>query len=119
MAVATLAQWHELAAPLGAAAPALTLDVGHLYVEWEGEPAALIAQCAGLLAQVHLEDMRRGVHEHLMPGKGDVDFDGVLRALAAAGYRGAVCFELSRSSHEAPRALARCREVWRQSGPRP
>jgi sugar phosphate isomerase/epimerase len=115
MAVATLAQWRALAVALGAAGPALTLDVGHLYVEWEGEPAALIEQSAPQLRQVHLEDMRRGVHEHLVPGAGDVDFDGVLRALERSGYAGAVCFELSRSSHEAPQAVARCRDVWRRA----
>ena len=31
--------------------------------------------------------------------------------MAAAGYDGAVCFELSRSSHAAPEMLRRCREA--------
>ncbi|MGE3173260.1 MAG: sugar phosphate isomerase/epimerase family protein [Planctomycetota bacterium] len=116
MAVATVADWRAVRAALGGDAPRLTLDVGHLYVEDEGDPVALCAACAADVEQVHLEDMRRGVHEHLVPGEGEVDFAGVLGALAGAGYDGPVCFELSRSSHMAPAAVARCRELWRAAG---
>jgi sugar phosphate isomerase/epimerase len=112
MALETVAQWRRLQRELGAAAPALTLDIGHLYAVWEGEPVDVIADSAPFLAQVHLEDMRRGQHEHLLPGTGDVDFDSVLTALHRNGYRGPVCFELSRSSHCAPDAVATCRDVF-------
>jgi len=112
MAIATIADFERLAAALGDAAPRLSLDIGHLYAEWEGQPAELIRRCAGRIAQVHLEDMRRGVHVHLEPGEGDVDFAADLAALAETGYDGAVCFELSRSSHRAPAALAACRDLW-------
>lgn len=116
MALATLRHWRELAAQLGAAAPRLTLDIGHLYAEWEGDPVALVGASVPALAQVHLEDMQRGVHEHLVPGDGEVDFAGVLGALRTGGYGGPVCFELSRSSHMGPTALARCVAVWRAAG---
>jgi sugar phosphate isomerase/epimerase len=112
MAVATMADFARLAADLGAQAPALTLDVGHLYVTEAEPPADLIARFAPQLAQVHLEDIRRGVHEHLPPGEGDVDFPLVLDTLARSGFREAVCFELSRSSHQAPDAIRLCRRVW-------
>jgi len=120
MAVETFADWQGLRADLGSEAPALTLDVGHLYAVWEGEPATVIAAAGPFLAQVHLEDMRRGVHEHLLPGTGDVDFDGVLTAISATGYVGPVCFELSRASHLAPAAVAACRDLWQRcvQGPR-
>ena len=111
-AVATLTDYAALVAELGAAAPELCLDVGHLYVNAEGPPAEAIARFAGRLAQVHLEDIRAGIHEHLPPGEGEVDFGAVRGALDRAGYRGAVCFELSRSSHAAPAMLARCRAAW-------
>ena len=118
MAVETFADWRAVRQQLGAGAPALTLDVGHLYAVWEGEPVAVIAEAAPFLAQVHLEDMRRGQHEHLLPGTGDVDFPGVLTALSNSGYGGPVCFELSRSSHCAPAAVQTCRDVFvRARGP--
>lgn len=112
MAVETVADWRRVHAALGAEAPELTLDIGHLYAVWEGEPGAVIAAVAPHLRQVHLEDMRRGVHEHLLPGTGDVDFPSVLTTLQNVGYQGPVCFELARSSHQAPTAVALCRGVW-------
>ncbi|MEZ5966626.1 MAG: sugar phosphate isomerase/epimerase family protein [Planctomycetota bacterium] len=112
MAVSTCAHYATVAEALGAAAPSLCLDVGHLYVTGEGDPETVIARHAGALRQVHVEDMRRGRHEHLPPGEGDVDFAAVRRALEGAGYDGCVCFELSRSSHAAPDMLRRCRDAW-------
>ena len=55
---------------------------------------------AAHLVNVQIDDMRRGVHEHLEFGTGEIDFPPVLRALADAGYTGLVAVEL-------PRALAR------------
>ena len=112
MAVATVADWRRVRHALSAGAPAMTLDIGHLYVDREPDPAAVIREFAPFLSQVHLEDMRHGVHEHLLPGTGDVDFGAVLTALQAVGYQGPVCFELSRSSHLGPDALRACKAVW-------
>lgn len=115
MAVATVADWERVRARIWGAAPALCLDVGHLYATGEAAPEAVIAVVHPRIAQVHLEDMRRGVHEHLLPGEGDVDFGAVRAALERQGYTGAVCFELSRHSHMAPRALVACREAWERA----
>lgn len=112
MAIETVADWHRLRLALGDAAPSLTLDVGHLYAVWEGNPVASVSAALPYLAQVHLEDMRRGEHEHLLPGAGEVDFHGVLSVLQKGGYEGPVCFELSRSSHAAPSAVSVCRNLW-------
>ncbi len=49
--------------------------------------------------------MRRGVHEHLPFGEGEVDFPPVLAALTTIGFAGLVAVELPRHSHAAP-ALA-------------
>lgn len=115
MAVATVAEYLALCAELGGAAPRLCLDVGHLYVTGEGEPAEVIPRVADRIRQVHLEDIRRGVHEHLLPGTGDVDFREVRTSLEKSGYDGPVCFELSRSSHQAPVAVRTCRATWENS----
>lgn len=116
MAVETCADFAAVVETLGAERPFLCLDVGHLYATGEGEPEPVIGRFAAALRQVHLEDMRRLVHEHLPPGEGDVDFGTVRRTLTAVGYAGSVCFELSRSSHAAPAMLARCRAAWDAAG---
>ena len=122
MFVATLADYRELRARLDAAgaevgALRLTIDVGHLHCNGEGPIADVVREHAGELASVHLEDMRRGVHEHLMFGEGEIDFPPVLRALADSGYRGPVCVELSRHSHEGPDAARRAMEFLRPMWP--
>ncbi len=82
----------------------LTLDVGHLHCQAETPLSQQVVRWGGLLSNVHLEDMRRGVHEHLMFGEGEIDFRPVLAALQRVSYDGGVYVELSRHSHEAPRA---------------
>lgn len=82
----------------------LTLDIGHLYCQGEVPLAGYIERWAGRIANVHIEDMRAGVHEHLMFGEGEMEFQPIIDALAAAGYRGALHVELSRHSHMAPQA---------------
>lgn len=112
MAVETLADYLRLRQRLGDAAPSLSLDLGHLYATREGDPVDCVRRAGPHLRQVHLEDMRWGVHEHLPPGEGDVDFAALTRALREVDYAGSVCFELSRESHRAPQMLALCQATW-------
>jgi L-ribulose-5-phosphate 3-epimerase len=85
----------------------LTLDIGHCRCN-ETEPAdACVRRAAPLLAHVQIDDMRRGVHEHLEFGTGEVDFPPVLRELVTARYSGLVSVELPRHCHDAPAVAAR------------
>ncbi|HEX6756623.1 MAG TPA: sugar phosphate isomerase/epimerase family protein [Mycobacteriales bacterium] len=108
MLVETVADWTALAAEVGGPDRlGLTLDVGHCRC-LEPEPeAACVRRVAGMLANVQLDDMRRGVHEHLPFGDGEVDLPAVLGALAATGYAGLASVELPRHSHAGPE-LAAC-----------
>lgn len=58
------------------------------------------------MVNVQIDDMRRGVHEHLELGEGEIEFGPVLTALDDVGYSGLVSVELPRHSHAAP-AVAR------------
>lgn len=116
MLVPDLAAWWRLRADLGEPAGfGLTLDIGHCRcLEPKGIPEC-IADVAPHLVNVQIDDMVRGVHEHLEFGTGEIDFPPVLRALADGGYRGLVAVELPRHSHAAPavarRSLAFLREA--------
>jgi sugar phosphate isomerase/epimerase len=78
----------------------LTLDIGHLHCL--GEPIVEnLRRWRDRLWNLHVEDMRRGVHEHLMFGEGEMDFAEVFRGLQEVDYRGGVFVELSRHSHDA------------------
>jgi sugar phosphate isomerase/epimerase len=83
----------------------LTLDTGHCLVTGERDPAAAVREFADSLGTVAIEDMRRGVHEHLPFGQGDMDIPSVLQALEAIGFDRLVCVELSRESHRAHLAI--------------
>jgi len=82
----------------------LTIDVGHLHCQGELPIADQLRQWAGRLANVHIEDMRSGVHEHLMFGEGEIDFPPVIAALAEIGYSGIIGVELTRHAHVGPEA---------------
>jgi sugar phosphate isomerase/epimerase len=101
MFIDTIARFEELHARVGHAAFGLTLDVGHLHCLREGPIAAHVQRWRRQLWNVHLEDMRVGVHEHLMFGEGEIAFGPVREALEAAGYAGGVHVELSRHSSDA------------------
>jgi sugar phosphate isomerase/epimerase len=88
----------------------VTLDVGHLQCQGETPIEPVVRRWGSRLANVHIEDMRVGMHEHLMFGDGQIDFPPVLRALADVGYDGGVYVELSRHSHEGPAAARRAFE---------
>ncbi len=85
----------------------LTLDIGHLHCQGETPIADQIRRFGVNLANVHLEDMKQGVHEHLMFGEGEIEFAAVIEALKDTRYEGGIHVELSRHSHMAPNAARR------------
>lgn len=97
----------------------LALDLGHCLVTQEREPDAAVRELAAELGTVTIEDMRRGVHEHLPFGEGDMDTVAALRALHDVRFTRLVCVELSRDSHRAhtmvPQALAALRAAEQQA----
>ena len=101
MFVDTMARFAELRERVAHPAFGLTIDVGHLHCQGETPIAAHLERWRDLLWNVHIEDMRGGVHDHLMFGEGEIDFGPVLRTLREIGYAGGVYVELSRHSHDA------------------
>lgn len=112
MLIDSMARFGELLGRVGDRLR-LTLDVGHLQCQGETPIAEAIRTWATCLVNVHLEDMRAGVHEHLMFGQGEIEFAPVLRTLAEMGYEGGVYVELSRHSHEGPNAARQAMDFLR------
>ncbi|MFD5127706.1 sugar phosphate isomerase/epimerase family protein [Streptomyces olindensis] len=105
--LATLADFHHLRRALGDPRPlGLTLDIGHCQCLEPLSPADCVRDAAPWLRHVQIEDMRRGVHEHLPFGDGEIDFPPVLAALANTGYQGLTVVELPRHSHAGPHFAA-------------
>ena len=88
----------------------LTVDLGHVHCIECGAVADHVRAWGPRIANVHVEDMVKGVHEHLMFGEGTMDFPPILQALRDVDYRGGLHVELSRHSHMAVEAVRRARD---------
>jgi sugar phosphate isomerase/epimerase len=106
MLIDTMAAFEELTDRVDSPRLRLTLDIGHLHCMRETPIDSVVRRWGKQIVNVHIEDMRAGIHEHLMFGEGEIDFPPVIAALAEAGYDGGVYVELSRHSHDGPRAAA-------------
>lgn len=101
MFIDTLAGFETLRARLDHPLFGLTIDVGHLQVNEDLPPEQHIPRFADCLFNVHLDDARRGVHEHLFFGEGEIDFAPMMQALGACPHDPGLHVELSRHSHDA------------------
>ena len=94
----------------------LTLDIGHLECMNEMPLLPHLEKWSSVLWNIHLEDMRQGVHDHLPPGEGLIDFGKVFEGLNKIKYEGGVHWELSRHSHDAVETARKCRQFMQKQG---
>jgi len=104
MFIDTMDRFDALLQRINHPALKLTLDVGHLHCQGETPVEEQIRHWGTQIVNVHIEDMRAGVHEHLMFGEGEMQFPPMIAALKEINYRGGVHVELSRHSHQGPAA---------------
>lgn len=101
MYIETLADFRRIDSWVMSGWLQLTVDLGHLHCLGEEPIADKIREWGPSILNIHIEDMKPGVHEHLMFGEGTMDFLPIFQALNDIGYPFAVCVELSRDSHRA------------------
>ena len=87
----------------------LCLDIGHVLVTQECQPEEAVQDYLPHIVNLHLDDMNRGVHRHLPPGEGEMDWPKLAKALSHPDLAEVpACWELSRDSARfleiAPRA---------------
>lgn len=107
MFIETLAQYEKLRDEIGAANLKLTLDVGHVICTGEMTPQEAMRRFAPEIANIHLEDMVRGRHDHIMFGEGEIDLRAFFAAYRDNGCTAPVVVELSRHSHDAVETAAK------------
>jgi sugar phosphate isomerase/epimerase len=72
----------------------LNFDIGHFYCVNE-DPAKLVYELSDYIEHFHLADIAdTRIHNHLIPGKGSIDFRRVFDAIDDIDYRGFVTVEL-------------------------
>jgi sugar phosphate isomerase/epimerase len=116
MFIDTLTRFDELRCRVDHPSFGLTIDIGHLHCLGEVPIADHLRRWRELLWNIHIEDMRRGVHDHLMFGEGEIDFPPVLWTLNELRYEGGVHVELSRHSHDAVETARRALAFLRRLG---
>lgn len=114
MYVEDMATFARIEARVAHPALRLTLDVGHAHLTEAAGAEATIREWAPKVVNVHVEGMRRGAHDHLVPWEGDLDVRGAVAALRASGYRGPATLELSRHSYDAVRVARKAFEYLSQ-----
>lgn len=119
MFIDTLKSYQRLLQWIDAPHLQLTLDVGHLWCQGELPISDYIARWGQRIVNVHIEDMRAGIHEHLMFGEGEMRFPPIIEALSRAHYKGGLHVELSRHSHEGPTAAKKAFEFLKPLVERP
>ena len=110
MFVDTFARFARLDERVGHPLFQLTVDVGHVHCIEEGPVAEHVRAWGPRIRNVHIEDMVRGVHEHLMFGDGTMDFPPIVAALREVGYGGGLHVELTRHGPLAVEAVRQARE---------
>lgn len=104
MVIDTLARFQRLLQWFDHPSLRLTIDIGHLFCQGEVPIHDYLVRWQDRLINVHIEDMKAGVHEHLQFGEGEMNFPPILKTLQEINYTGCVQIELSRHSHNAVEA---------------
>ena len=71
----------------------VNLDIGHSYLNRE-EPEQTIERFKDRIWNVHIEDIKKMKHFHLVPGDGDMPFKRYLNSLKKIGYQRYLTVEL-------------------------
>ena len=79
---------------------AANLDLGHVFL-CDPDPMQAIAQLGDKIVHCHVENMRAGVHDHLLLQEGDMDLGAYIGALARVGFDGGLALDLYKYDYEA------------------
>lgn len=75
--------------------PALGInaDIGHMFL-CDADPMQALAESAPYILHAHVENMARGVHNHLVPWEGNMDLGAYLTRLREVGFDGMMGLDL-------------------------
>ena len=71
----------------------INCDIGHVFL-CDPDPLLAIGQSAPYILQCHVENMAKGVHDHLVPWEGDMDLPAYIGKLKEVGFNGGLGLDL-------------------------
>jgi sugar phosphate isomerase/epimerase len=107
MLIDTMGRFDRMYHLIDSARFKLTLDIGQLFCMSEIPIAEFINKWSNLITNVHISDMKPGLHEHLMFGEGQIYYPPILESLYKCGYQGSIHVELDRHCHVASETAQR------------
>jgi len=84
---------------------AANLDLGHVFL-CDPDPMQAIRAVGDKIVHCHVSNMPTGLHDHLVPGEGDMDLSAYLQAVADVGFDGGLALDLYKYDYEAVAAQA-------------
>jgi sugar phosphate isomerase/epimerase len=78
----------------------ICVDVGHARLM--GDVVDAIETCSGHIITTHLHDNRGRGDDHLVPGRGVIDWEAATLAFQKVGYEGVWMFELAAAADRRP-----------------
>jgi sugar phosphate isomerase/epimerase len=92
--IETSAQFMEFIHPVKSNAIGLNFDIGHFYCVGE-DPGRAFEALFEWVGHVHIEDIDANRdHNHLIAGRGAIDFQSLFKTMAQLGYAGDISLEL-------------------------
>jgi len=92
--IETFEQYLEFVDRIDSPRVGLNFDIGHAFCVGQ-EPQDWIAEMVPHTKHYHIEDIAADrTHQHLIPGRGAIDFRATLSEIARTGYNGWITVEL-------------------------
>ena len=91
--IASSAEFEQLAKEVNSPVLKLNMDINHA-AKTDDDYLAALRRLADYLVHVHLSDSRNRVHEHLIPGQGDIDWKRLKSTFDEIGYTGYYVLDL-------------------------
>lgn len=79
---------------------AANLDLGHVFL-CDLDPMAAIRSVGEKIVHCHVSNMPTGLHDHLVPGEGDMDLRAYLQVVSDVGFNGGLALDLYKYDYEA------------------
>ena len=91
----------------------INMDIGHVFLE-DPDPMDAILSSRTLVAHAHIENMMRGVHNHIVPYEGDMDLEAYFRQMKTIGFDGFASIDLYQYDYEsvAEKSIRTVRDLW-------
>lgn len=74
-------------------------DIGHMFLQ-DQNPMKSIELCGQYIIHAHVENMAKGIHNHLVPYEGDMDLPAYIKKLRETGFDGCASLDVYQYDYE-------------------